>query len=824
MADKDPAPNYDLGLPQKPANLDSKVPIKMARKSNTDDEGAGQQERPANAGYYLNVAQKGKLILPTALWILLIIAGVCFLTLLASLNKTMGTLDTLVELEQAKEARALVSEHLHHRRLHKELEREHELGGVDNDGDGEARNRKRHAHKHKAKTEAPPAREQAKPSGTLFKDTNDELMPGDDSSIMSASWIMPIESSWFSMPSWTSLEPPRRELPARNQNERRPSHSMHGDALRAPPAPRRPMALFDNLLSGPSQPDTIVTIRQEGPIGAEPQRPAGLLGSIMKQMAPMLDMVGAGASGELVPVDRAGADQSDSEEAAPLISAKIDNLNVHINPAQEKELKSPEEINSLEKSIDDLVGKLMDQRVPPLAKHKGHERHGKKRPHTTPEEVLPIINNNEHQHKRPIMPPFSPLADLLLPPSLRQHDSGPMFIQALGFDEPSLAPPDGPRPHGPPNGNDLPEAQLIIAVSDEPEPIRGPGHNKPSRETNRHQVSNTRRPPIRPSPYEVDTPFLLADDPPMIEPLGLGNPFVPRPPFGHQSNHPDHHATRPGGPKAPDTPWNKFADELAQVLVLGHKMEHPHGSFQPNNKGNGIKLAEQPPILLFDGGMSLAPGEQLGPVPPPTILDAEHLMSPMGLLHPDEQHKPAAPAGLVEAPKNDKVGDIFGSIFGPPPASHLVVAEPNRPSSSLSGSGAPDAQATIGTNKPLETGPAPPMPHQNETSKSLPPVDLTVSAFGEPKKTAEVKQPGSGPTPSAMGPAEAVEERQGLKNAHDMFSNFMGTMFALPQMSGESGQQRVGASNDSKPSSSSGGASGKLAGEIRISFQDPPQG
>lgn len=52
------------------------------------------------AGYYQNVAQKGKLYLPKALWVLLIIGGLCFLALMSSLNKSMNSLDTLIELER----------------------------------------------------------------------------------------------------------------------------------------------------------------------------------------------------------------------------------------------------------------------------------------------------------------------------------------------------------------------------------------------------------------------------------------------------------------------------------------------------------------------------------------------------------------------------------------------------------------------------------------------------------------------------------------------------------------------------------------------------
>lgn len=52
------------------------------------------------ASYSQNLPAKGKLILPTAIWVVIILAGICFLSLMGSLTKTMKTLDTLVEIER----------------------------------------------------------------------------------------------------------------------------------------------------------------------------------------------------------------------------------------------------------------------------------------------------------------------------------------------------------------------------------------------------------------------------------------------------------------------------------------------------------------------------------------------------------------------------------------------------------------------------------------------------------------------------------------------------------------------------------------------------
>lgn len=71
----------------------------------------GDKSAPANGsdsastigGYYQNITQKTKLILPTAIWILIVLASICFLCLLSSLNRTLISLDEIVDKDmQAK--------------------------------------------------------------------------------------------------------------------------------------------------------------------------------------------------------------------------------------------------------------------------------------------------------------------------------------------------------------------------------------------------------------------------------------------------------------------------------------------------------------------------------------------------------------------------------------------------------------------------------------------------------------------------------------------------------------------------------------------------
>lgn len=122
-------------------------------------------ENPPSGGYYQNVKTKSKLILPTAIWVLIIVGGLCFLSLLSSLNKTLGTLDTLIEIEQNNHG-------------------QHTKGNNDersNDKISDEVNSKAAFNDH-----------QLLPVADRLQTSN-----SDD-----------ILNTWFSFPSWASLEPP----------------------------------------------------------------------------------------------------------------------------------------------------------------------------------------------------------------------------------------------------------------------------------------------------------------------------------------------------------------------------------------------------------------------------------------------------------------------------------------------------------------------------------------------------------------------------------------------------------------------------------------
>lgn len=773
MVDQDKAPTYEAGLPQTPVNLDSKVPIHMARKSG---EGA---DRISNGGYYSNVAQKGKLILPTALWILLVIGGICFLTLLAMLNKTIGTLDTLVELEQEKEARALVGEHLHHRQLHKELNEQSPSAGQQKEP---KHKKKKKGHKSERKQSA---EQMDAMDGMAFKRLNDELISDSgaaDDPVPVHGWPIPIEASWFSMPSWASLEPIRREP--------QPAHYRGGSHQHGPPPPS-PMGLFEDLMRGLPAPDTIII--QSEP-DDQPPDGLGLFGSLMDQMSPIFGRFVAGDE----PASAKAPSRADAGDEQPaMISAKIDNLNVHINPApsqgapEDRKQTREEEINSLEKSIDDLVGRLMDQKMP------AHKGANELRPFA---DILPPNGNHEVQHRRPATPPLSPLANLLLRPPLQKHEPGSMFIQTFGIDEPQDMGPEhghGPRP-GPGSASD---AHLIISIGDGPEMV-----GKPSRETTRHQVSNTRRPSFGQSPYEL--PPFSADDlmknpaeimsmierPPSPLPLPLPPP--------HDPSHRDHQVSKADKPI--EAPWDMFANDLAQVLVED-MMNRPHGP-----EGKADKFHERPPMILIEDGTPFGPFGPFGPPEPlgmpPIALGGENLVPTIEMLGPFGPRRPKAKSKDKKQPS-----DLFSTFFAPKAASKLVasktkhehpkenpavssirveeVHEPKGPPTKNVGvdqAAKQNSSTNPTTSQPIEPTSEPPLDGPKMSPEAKAKVDSLVQKI------------------QASEPMTSQDGDFAHNDAKDMLSDFVGTMFTLPQMGGSNQQASLA---EAKPAS--GGAAGK---------------
>lgn len=124
-------------------------------------------EIPPPCGYYQNVKTKSKLILPTAIWVLIIVGGLCFLSLLSSLNKTLGTLDVLVEIEQ----------------------KNHDQRKGEND---EKISNDRIGNEQQVNSKAPFNENQLLPFA-------DRLQTSDSDDFL---------HTWFSFPSWASLEPP----------------------------------------------------------------------------------------------------------------------------------------------------------------------------------------------------------------------------------------------------------------------------------------------------------------------------------------------------------------------------------------------------------------------------------------------------------------------------------------------------------------------------------------------------------------------------------------------------------------------------------------
>lgn len=727
------APMYESGLPQKAANLESKAPGQC--KSPAEDP-----QKLTHGGYYSNVAHKGKLILPTALWILLIIAGICFLTLLATLNKSISTLDTLVELEQDKEARAIVSEHLRRHRPNQELA----------NSDSEFKKRalaskkatEKKARKQQQQQQPPP--DEINVDGLTFHRLNDELVRDLELSDSGPSgWVdlgPPGPASWFAMPSWASLEP---------------SHHEHRG--RGPPVPAPPAGLLDAIFAGmpalgPEAPDSMGgIIVATAPATNEPQperwqQPGdGWLGPIFKQVAPVFDFLGAAGDERRARSEHKNRLATTGDDSMPgLISAKIGTVNININPPSEQQARldelrrhdrptREEQINSLGKSIDDLLENLTEQQQPIKVGRHHQKQHHNRRPDAEPqfEEFSPV--GTRHR------PQAGPAADLLTP--FQQMHSLEQAIAEEMLAQPATMKHDDHRNR---HNHHQPDAQLIIAIAnDEPE-VR-----LPSGETNRHQVSNTRRPSFGQSPYEsaVLTPVDMAD------PFELGAPVRPAGKFDYHSTKASH-----GGPSQ-DEHWNMLAGDLAQALVddmLGQNGQPKQGQTPEH-------------LIVFDGR---------GPAP------AHEQQALLG----DLLAAAANSAELAELDKARQPADIFSAILGP------VIGEPklDREKSTTTPQVAPSG--TSSGNKTPEASTIPVSMSTPSSQSSEPKSEPTMSPEAQAKVSAII---GQLPTSAAPASSAGADEKLAREQADGLMDDLMSTMFTLPQMAGDKQEASTAAAKPS---------------------------
>lgn len=308
----------------KPASY---APSLTSKQRPIDCGGSDGLNNIPTGGYYQNVTQKGKLILPTAIWILIVVGGICFLGLLSSLNKTMSTLDTLVEIEQANA------------KLNKETQHNHN----------------NHHHDHRV----------APPSGKKVSSDNEEMMSPEEL------------SNWLAFPSWASLErrpPPPSSARSARSDEEEGFKSLIDQVLRS-----TGLNPADGPISG-----KIAVIGIGDPSEAKEEK--RMLDSMMDDL--IMANSGLQASDFNEPT-RAKVESSPKEQpqstGGTVITANIDKLNININapPTQEpteehhefepprrkgKKIhpfrlgsqKNHEQIGSLDQSIDSLVDNLMN--------------------------------------------------------------------------------------------------------------------------------------------------------------------------------------------------------------------------------------------------------------------------------------------------------------------------------------------------------------------------------------------------------------------------------------------------------------------------------
>lgn len=716
---------------------------KCNKKQLTDENNESKSSSNSQpSGYYLNVAQKGKLILPTALWILLIIAGICFLTLLASLNRSLNALDELVELEEDKVAKLESIERAQRHQLRHEHDHSH------------LRHRSFHERHHDERRQ--PLVAQHKSSDVHHGD-GDRLALDLQFSDSNGAETKP---SLFDFPFGllSSLERPSGE----------------SGRLVVPPRPfgRRPP-----VVEQPDVSSTIVITSSMNPgDNMDAAKESGLVDSILKDFMPMLAGPFSGPMRESRP--EVETPKEAPSPSGPLISAKIGKINVNINTGDDLKQSEPKkdrkdhhkeqenDASSLESSINSLVGKMMLEDQPSLA---GHPR---------PSPLSPLSSLLGLPHGGPMGSPIMsslPSSSFVIeqvagpvPPRtpedfiLGQHNHHHRHSQRLG--------------HGHGHGNDhhhhhhhhrqetRPDNMMpLIIALDGPtgelsssKPMMSgilPGDDVvvasrplPSGELFRHGLSNTRRPSFGQSPYELASgPSGQADDNSQLLSLlkqltGESELKTTKQPTG--------------------APWNALADDLAGSVAQSLFLQDQRPSTAKSEPSSST-----PSIFIF--GNDKQAGEQK-----------------LTTLFP-----PLDTSNKANDNKSNQIGNLFDLMFGPPPASSLVVAQPEVASQ-------PPKEPT--TSSPsMDVKIQPTQPATSSADKSAEPANLT------PALQSTV-------APSSPADQQSLKSQVDSEDFRKELESVVSSLFTLPQSSGQSNPMRVGGEGTSGGSSSSGseGSSG----------------
>lgn len=662
--------------------------------------------------HYQSVSQKAKLILPTALWILIVVAGLCFLSLLSSLNKSINTLDTLVEIEQAN------AKH-------------------------------RHQH-HSAAAHGPQQAHQHGGGGERFQTISDhEEQEEEEEEEKRRLKSAASSSSWLSLPSWTSLEPTahhRHREGAKKPHPDEPADlfddkvvkEMIDELLKDSPA-NKPGSRAEVIIQASSSPVTV----QKGDREAKNELASIMdtFDSVIKQF--MGPIGGDGDADEkLSTTTKSDLESADGQKAT--VMANIDTININLSDRADglTSHKSAEKLKLKKKNrkqeddnLESTIEKMLDEINANQRNHEG-------RPLELPETILiPLGNprprplkpihrqNHQHHSHAPVAiiddaTPLSPLSNLLLPPGLLRPISHASFN-----------PFDSPAPSSVPNQQN-PGSEFIIQLGGPSDEIKPPTTK------------------LAMSPYEMMT-------------TSPGDQLI--------------------GSQGPAESGSSLADSLLRQTLF------------PVQENASSKK------------------ETMGPF---TISDLD-LITPESLLMGQSQRNGELSANNNKTGKNP-IHDLFSLFFGPPPNSSLVVApqmvEPKIivDNNNLELTSGDEAAAAAVTSQQQQ--------QQSESTKKAPETnsseslaikeaanDVKLSTTPMPVEVSVASTLESAPPPAAT----TIKQQENSPSADPLIEDFLGTMFALPQMAGQSGpiradsQQQFGASNSNSNNNNNGAFNSK---------------
>lgn len=704
-----------------PGNLSSKPGVtseasQIKQQLNSAEEQQQSGANPLTGDYYQNVKTKSKLILPTALWILIIVGGLCFLSLLSSLNKTLGTLDTLIEIEQSEHQNGL------HNQQRKQ-EPEHQL-----------------YHKHLKEIPTSKLHDRDSPVAEKLQTSDSEG-----------------SHSWLSFPSWTSLEPAAASAAATINKKPKHSNEILESTIGEDNMAK---SILDDVIKSinDGHHDGLIPVggsiivasssssdTDDNPLYDRGVFPKSFVGSIFDQMfggpqgdlsmpplpppppspakafinEPQFGRLSSSSGRPLEPMFRPTMNNEANNNESPLINAKIDKINININThsdhdqdnrripdfGQEELLSSPlpvanfkrtpmsmlnEDGDMLEKSIDTLMSKLVEpekqQHQPfgpgtqsfliPIGRLDKPIRVDQPVVEEPMKQVHFHHNEDNSIHRMPLSP-MSPLSKLLFPSSFLNDIEAPPSMSPEGA---SVKPTMFIRPperhehfiirleSNNNNSNDAGNLREEPAPNAPLKPIT-PHHHSGPQPSSPYELLIPDGPPKMMSklPTEDDLAESIAQS--LFKTIESANPDFPKPespivPISHSirpSPHPLHHPMSELPHPSPAS-----APAPAPALVPAPPSA-PTPAPVPEPGQDSISLFAPSPMTMPPKPLQLPLGDSI------VFINGEPLISDKKQsLSIDED----AQVPLIKAKDRNQVNDLFNLFFGPPPDSKLVVAQP----------------------------------------------------------------------------------------------------------------------------------------------------